>query len=82
MVKSGMSHSRSESVSRSPTPTGGLARISDNTTHVNSPDDAGRLASAKAVTHHTMGLSSSSLPQLQAPVKKNYASSIDKSLGA
>ena len=81
-MKSGTSRSASESVSCSPAPAGKLARSSDNTTLVNSPDDAGRLASAKATGHPTMGLSSSSLSQFQAPVKKNFASSIDISLGA
>ena len=81
-MKSGTSRSASESVSCSPAPMGKLARSSDNTTLVNSPDDAGRLASAKATGHPTMGLSSSSLSQLQMPVKKNHASSIDISLGA
>ena len=58
------------------------ARNSDNPTLVYSPDDAGRLASAKTTVNHTMGLSSSSLSQLQAPVKKNFRSSIDKQVGA
>ena len=79
MVNSGVSHSRSKSDSRSPMI---KARNSDNPTLVNSPDDAGRLASAKTIIHHTMGLSSSFLSQLQAPVKKNHRSSIDKHLGA
>ena len=82
MVNPGTSRSVSESVSCSPAPKGKLARSSDNTTLVNSPDDAGRLASAKATGHSAMGLSSSSLSQLQMPVKKNHASSIDMSLGA
>ena len=82
MVNSGTSRSKSGSVSCSPTPQGKLARSSDNTTLVNSPDDAGRLASAKATAHTTMGFSSSSLSQLQMPVKKNHASSIDMSPGA
>ena len=79
MVNSGVSHSRSGSDSRSPMT---KARNSDNLILVNSPDDAGRLASAKTIIHHTMGLSSSSLSQLQAAVKKNHRSSIDKQLGA
>ena len=82
MVNSGMSHSRSESDSRSPKIKGRMARNSDNPTRVNSPDDAGRLASAKTIIHHAMGLSSSSLSQLQAPVKKNHRSSIDQPLGS
>ena len=82
MVKSGLSQSRSESGSRSPAIKGSQARRSDNTTLVNSPDDAGQLASAKTSIHHTMGLSSSSLSQLQLPVKKSHRSSIDKQLGA
>ena len=82
MVKSGTSRSASESVSCSPAPKGKLARNSDNIILVNFPDDAGRLVSAKATGHTTMGFSSSSLSQLQMPAKKNHASSIDKSPGA
>ena len=82
MVNPGTSRSVSESVSCSPAPKGELARSSDNTTLVNSPDDAGRLASAKATAHTTMVFSSSSLSQPQMPVKKNHASSIDMSPGA
>ena len=82
MVKSGLSQSRSESGSRSPTIKVRQARHSDNTTLVNFPDDAGRLASAKSIIHHTMGLSSSSLSKLQLLVKKNHRSSIDKQHGA
>ena len=82
MANSGMSHSRSESESRSPTIKDRLARNSDNTTLVSSPDDAGRLASAKTIVHHTMPLSSSSLSQLRLPVKRNHKSSIDRQSGA
>ena len=82
MVNSGMSHSRSESDARSLKIKGHMERNFDDPTFVKSSDDAGRLASAKTATHHTVGLSSSSLSQLQAPVKKNHRSSIDKQLGA
>ena len=82
MAKSGLSHSRSESESRSPTIKDRLARNSENTTLVNSPNDAGRLASAKTIIHHTAGLLSASLSQLQLPVKKNHNSSIDGQFGA
>ena len=81
MVKSGLSQSRSESRSRSPAIKGSQARRSDNTTLVNSPDDARQLASAKTTSHHPQDLSSASLSQRQLPVKKNHRSSIDKGLG-
>ena len=82
MANSGTSRSASESVSQSPAPAGKLARGSENPTLVNSPDDAGRLASAKATGHSTMGVSSSSMSQHQLPIKKNLASSIGMPLGA
>ena len=82
VYSAGASRSASESVSRSPGPKGTLARGSENTTLVNSPDDAGRLASAKATGHTTMSLSPSSMSQLQMPVKKNLVSSIGVPLEA
>ena len=82
MVKSGLSQSRSGSGSCSPAVKGRQARRSDNTTLVNSPDDAGQLAFAKFTFRHPKGLSSSSLSHLQLPVKKNHRFSIDKGLGA
>ena len=82
MVKTGLSQSMSESGSRSPAIKGSQARRSDNTTLVNAPDDAGQLAPAKITLRHPRDLSSSSLTQLQLPVKKNHRSSIDKGLGA
>ena len=77
VYSAGASRSASDSVSRSPGPKGKLARGSENTTLVNSPDDAGRLASAKATGHTTASLSPSSISKLKMPVKKNLASFID-----
>ena len=82
VYSTGASRSASESLPRSPGPKGKLARGSENTTLVNSPDDAGRLASAKATGHTTVSLSPSSISKLQMPVKKNLASAIDMPLKA
>ena len=82
VYSAGASRSASDSVSRSPGPKGKLARGSENTTLVNSPDDAGRLASAKATGHTTVSSSPSSMSKLQMPVKKNLASSIGVHLKA
>ena len=76
MARSGVSHSGSETAAHSPTPMGKLAHapFSDKTTLVNSPDDAGRLASAKATGNNTGSLSPLSVTPLH--VKKNFQSSI------
>ena len=81
MVKSGLSQSKSRSGSGSPAIKSSLARRSDNSTFVNSPDDAGQLASAKTTFQHAQGLSSSSLSQLRCPVTKNHRSSIGNESG-
>ena len=80
-MRSGASRSGSETAAHSPTPMGKSAHapFSDKTTLVNSPDDAGRLASAKPTGNPTGYPSSSSITPL--PIKKNFQSSIDVSRG-
>ena len=76
MVHSGASRSGSESAQRSPTLKGkkASASASENATLVNSPDDAGRLASAKATGYNAASLSPPSTAQMH--IKKNFQSSI------
>ena len=69
MVKTGLEQSRSRSGSG--TPTIKIVRARRDDTILNSPDDAGRLASAKTALHQSPGLQSSSLSKLRSPKKNN-----------
>ena len=82
-MQSGASRSGSEKAgNRSPSPMGKKVSVSasDNLTLVNSPDDAGRLASAKATGYTVASLSPP--PTAQLHTKKNFKSSIGMMHGA
>ena len=82
-MQSGASRSGSEKAAqRSPSPMGkkASASASENATLVNSPDDAGRLASAKATGYNAASLSPPSTAQ--SHIKKNLQSSIGMMPGA
>ena len=78
MVKSGSEQSRSRSGSGTPTIKFGRASHLDAT--LNSPDDAGRLASAKTTLHQSSGLQSSLVPKFRSP-KNNHKFTMGKKAG-
>ena len=82
-MQCGASRSGSEKAAqRSPSPMGkkASASASEKATLVNSPDDAGRLASAKATGYIAASLSPP--PTAQPHIKKNFKSSIGMMQGA